>query len=163
MDFKDEINYEKYKNSLLYFIKYCNNQYLGATKLNKLAYYFDFINYRDNKVSATGDTYIHMDYGPVGSEVNEVLSILQKENRIETERVPYEDNGTFHFKALSEPDLDSFTKYEKDLLEKICKEFRLWSTDKIVDQTHLEAPWFYSKPYEEVDYNYAHDIEFFTE
>jgi hypothetical protein len=36
-----------------------------------------------------------------------------------------------------------------------------WSTDKIVSQTHLEAPWFYSKPYEIVDYAYSKDIDFF--
>ncbi len=162
MDSAQQASQQKYQNSILYFIKYCNNQYLGATKLNKLIYYLDFISYRDRKQNVTGDKYIHMDYGPVGSGVNEVLGDLQKEGKIHIERVPYGENGTFNYAALSDPDMDVFDSYEKKLLDNICKEFILWSTDKIVDQTHLEAPWFYSKPYDEVDYNYSKDIEFFT-
>ena len=56
-----------------------------------------------------------------------------------------------------------FDKYELILLEKICKEFELWSTNKIVNQTHLEAPWFYSKPFDVVDYNYSKSLEPFED
>ena len=57
----------------------------------------------------------------------------------------------------------SFNEEEKVLLKNICKEFLDWSTDKIVEQTHLESPWFYSKPFEKVDYKYSSDIDFFTD
>ena len=59
------------------------------------------------------------------------------------------------------PDESVFTSDEKKLLKSVCEEFLDWSTDKIVEQTHLEAPWFYSKPFEKVNYDYSSDIEFF--
>lgn len=155
-------NSEKYTNSVLYFIKYCNNQYLGATKLNKLLYYLDFISFRDRGIGITGDSYIHLDYGPVPENIDEVMSLLKEEDKLQVEKTEWKDGFTFKFATKENPNLTIFDEYETKLLENICKEFSLWSTDKIVNQTHLEAPWFYSKPYEIVDFSYAKDIEFFT-
>ena len=157
-----KLNGGKYNNALLYFFKYCNNQYLGATKLNKLLYYLDFISYRDRKTSVTGDYYIHLDYGPVPDTIDDVLSALKSSDKITVTQIPYKEGKRFEYKALGEPDMNVFDDSEKKLLENICKEFYLWSTDQIVNQTHLEAPWFYSKPYDQVDYKYASDIDFFN-
>jgi uncharacterized phage-associated protein len=158
---EENVHKEKYYNAILYFIKYCNNQYLGATKLNKLLYYLDFISYRDTGHQITGDVYIHNQYGPVPANINEILAELYAKGAVRAEVRQYKDGEAFKYQKLTDPDLDIFNTYEKELLSNICKEFSLWSTDKIVNQTHLEAPWFYSKPLEAVDYNYANDIEFF--
>ncbi|MDP3794878.1 MAG: Panacea domain-containing protein [Candidatus Sungbacteria bacterium] len=160
-----ELNEQTYRNAVLYFIKYCNNEYLHATKLNKLLYYLDFIHFRDHGKSVTGDTYIHKGYGPVPSHVDEVLAKLKGEGTIDTETVPHNDAEMINFELKDESRFDEsvFSPEQKELLKKICDEFGNWPTDKIVAQTHLEAPWFYSKPYEIVDYGYAHDIDFFQE
>lgn len=156
-----EKNITKYKNAILFFVKYCNNKYLGATKLNKLLYYLDFISYRDKGVSVTGDLYIHKQYGPVPAEVDDILTELHQEDSIDIQKVECVNGDMFKYENKIEPDDLSFSPYEKKLLINICKEFSLWPTEKIVNQTHLEAPWFYSKPYDVVDYKYAKDIEFF--
>lgn len=158
---KPKLNEQKYKNAVLYFTKYCNNRYLGATKLNKLLYYLDFISYRDRKTLVTGDVYIHKDYGPVPGQIDEVLSKMSAEGKLKIDRVEYGENGTFEYTALTDPDEKVFSDEERGLLQAICKEFAFWSTDKIVNQTHLEAPWFYSKPFDVVDYKYSDDIDFF--
>ncbi len=157
-----ELKTSKYENAILYFVKYCNNKFLGATKLNKLLYYLDFISFRDKSATVTGDKYIHLDYGPVPKFSEEIISKLVENGRLSAERVAYEENGMIKFELKDDPDLSVFTEYEKTLLDKICHEFTLWPTGKIVNQTHLEAPWFYSDLYNEVDLNYAKDIEFFT-
>ena len=59
---RPKIDERAYKNAVLFFIKYCNNQYLHATKLNKLLYYLNFVYFRDDKKSVTGDVYIHQGY-----------------------------------------------------------------------------------------------------
>ncbi len=158
-----ELNERAYKNAVLYFIKYCNNQYLHATKLNKLLYYLDFIHFRDHKNPVTGDTYTHKEYGPVPSRVDEILAMLKNEKAIDTETVGYKDRELIRFELKDPKKLDEsvFSSGQKNLLKQICDEFGNWSTEKIVAQTHLEAPWFYSKPYEIVDYAYARDIDFF--
>ena len=152
-----------YKNAILYFIKYCNNQYLHATKLNKLLYYLDFIHFRDHQKPVTGDVYIHQEYGPIPSHIEEMLANLKTEEIINIEAVDYKDGELIHFELKNPKKFDEsvFLPEQKNLLKKICDEFGNWSTEKIVAQTHLEAPWFYSKPYEIVDYSYARDIDFF--
>lgn len=157
-----KLNTEKYENAILYFLKYCNNQHLGSTKLNKLLYYLDFISYRDRKESVTGDNYVHKRYGPIPANVDSVLGDLTKSGSVNIKSIEIgEGKDFFKHELLKQPDIAVFEKYEIELLDKICKEFSLWSTDKIVDQTHLESPWLYSKPFEEVNYDYASDIEFF--
>ncbi len=160
-----EINERIYKNAILYFIKYCNNQYFHKTKLNKLLYYLDFVFYRDHKKSVTGDIYIHQEFGPIPARVDEILASLKSEDIIDTEVVPYNDEEMINFFLKDESKLDEsvFSKDQKKLLKQICDEFGNWPTEKIVAQTHLEAPWFYSKPLEIVDYAYARDIDFFQE
>ncbi|OGM92692.1 hypothetical protein A2333_00875 [Candidatus Wolfebacteria bacterium RIFOXYB2_FULL_49_7] len=160
-----QIDERIYKNAVLYFIKYCNNQYLHATKLNKLLYYLDFIYYRDNKKSVTGDVYIHQGYGPVPAHIDEVLAELKNEGVIDASIDSYRDGECINFVLTNINKLDEsvFLNDQKDLLKNICDEFGNWPTEKIVAQTHLEAPWFYSKPYEVVDYAYARDIDFFKE
>jgi len=156
------LNKTKYRNAILYFIKYCNNKYLGATKLNKLLYYLDFINYRDRKDSVTGDFYIHNHYGPTPNEVNAIISEMLEKGDIEVKKDPFEDSHSTSFKIKKDVDEKVFDKKEQELLKNICKEFSDWSTDQMVEQTHLESPWFYSKPFEKVDYKYSSDIDFFT-
>jgi uncharacterized phage-associated protein len=158
-----DINLTKYKNAILYFSKYCNNQYLGVTKLNKLLYYLDFISYRDRKTLVTNDVYVHKEYGPVPARVDDVLGELRESGDLDIRNIPYGDGYKAEFVVKTDPDLSVFNNDEKVLLTKICKEFALWSTSKIVNQTHLEAPWFFSDPYEKVDYEYATDIDFFTD
>ncbi|MFA6269788.1 MAG: Panacea domain-containing protein [Candidatus Paceibacterota bacterium] len=159
-----ELNKLKYRNAILYFIKYCNNKYLGATKLNKLLYYLDFINYRDRQMSVTGDFYIHNNYGPTPIEVERIISEM-KDKEINIKEDPFENSRKISFELKKGVDVDEtlFSEEEKELLKSICKEFSDWSTEKIVEQTHLESPWFYSKPFEKVDYKYSSDIDFFTE
>lgn len=160
---RPKIDERAYKNAVLYFIKYCNNQYLHATKLNKLLYYLDFISFRDHAQSVTGDMYIHQGYGPVPARIDEILTILKSEGVIDTESVPHNDSEMINFTLKDDSTFDEsvFSPEQRDLLKQICDEFGNWSTEKIVAQTHLEAPWFYSKPYEVVDYAYARDIDFF--
>ncbi len=158
-----KLNELLYKNAVLYFIKYCNNNYLGKTKLNKLLYYLDFISFRDTKNPVSGDIYIHQEYGPVPSHMDEILTELKEEGAINTQTVTIKNGEMIKFeinnpKALNE---EVFSEEQRKLLKNICDEFGSWSTDKIVTQTHLEAPWFFSKPFERVDYSYAKDIDFF--
>lgn len=159
-----KLNQNKYQNSILYFTRYCNNNYLGATKLNKLMYYLDFLSFQEKGNSVTGDMYIHKDYGPVPESIDYILVALQEAEALSTSIERYDgDKIKTIFKNKKTPDLSVFSEYEKEILEKICQKFELWSTDRIVAQTHLEAPWFYSKPYEIVDYKYASSLDPFED
>lgn len=153
-------NKKKYDNAVLYFINHCNNKYLGDTKLNKLLYYLDFVHFRDGGKSVMGDRYFHFDFGPVPYSVREVVSSLVAGGKITKEEVLLEEGGhKVTYEAQKKPTMSVFSKAEKELLENICKEFKRWPTKKMVAQTHLEAPWFYSSHGEKVSYAYAKDID----
>ena len=155
------VNQKKYLNLLLFFIKECNNKYLGIVKLNKLFYYLDFIFYRDNKKSVTGDIYISRGYGPVPSQIDNIISKAKTKKMISVDEQISKDRKRVVFKALKDYDLSCLNDKEKVLLKKIVKQFKGYSTDEIVDQTHLEAPWFYANLYDKIDYRYSNDIDFF--
>ena len=152
----------KYDNAVLYFLKECNNGFLGATKLNKLFYYLDFISYRDRGITVTGDEYISLDYGPVPSALKKKIDEMKEVGIIE-EDVANQDTQKKTYRSNKEPNLDVFDEYERGLLDNICGEFKSWNTEKIVAQTHIESPWFYSRPKEKVNFEYACDIDFFQE
>ena len=154
-----KINKEKYENAILYFVQHCNNKFLGATKLNKLVYYLDFLNYREREVSVTGDDYYNRQFGPVPDSINAVLNDLMQDDKIIIKNESY---GGISFKTKTKPNMSVFSKEEQELLNDICKEFKNYDTEKIVAQTHLEAPWFYSKPGQKINYEYAHSIETFS-
>ena len=159
------VNKSKYIAALLYFISYCNNKYLGVTKLNKLFYYLDFIYYRDNKKSITGDKYISQKYGPVPSNLTTILDSAKKDGLLQIDEESFSINGEeikkIKYLTKEKPDMNVFNDKEKELLENIKNEFTSYNTDQIVLQTHLEAPWAFTNEGEKIDYELAHDIEFF--
>lgn len=159
-----KLNKKKYRNAVLYFIKHCNNSYLGATKFNKLFYYLDFVSYRDRGISVTGDKYLHFEYGPVPAFLKEgIMPQMKSEGLINVDFIRLDDgNKKYTFEAKREPDLKVYDDYEKKLLEKICKEFINYNTRKIVSQTHIEAPWYYSDYLDEIDFEDAKDIDILT-
>ncbi len=159
------VNKEKYTNALLYFITQCSNEKLGITKLNKLFYYLDFISYRDRKQSVTGETYLHLQMGPVATGLqSKILKGAEKNNLItNTEDVSTKFGKRNRFHALVAPDLSVFDSYERELLTYLCKEFKSWSTDQMIAQTHSEAPWVFSEVSKPLDYKNSDDIEFFIE
>ena len=157
------LNREKYLNALLFFVQNCNNDHLGLMKLNKLFYYLDFISYRDRQNSITGETYVHYQKGPLAKQLDtDILDEAQTSGLIERKEVASEKYGKRNrFKVLKEPNLDVFDEYEKKLLVNICSKFKNWKTDKMVAQTHSEAPWVFSDVNNNLSYEDSDDIEFF--
>ncbi len=157
------IKTKKYINALLYFVSNCSNEKLGITKLNKLFYYLDFISYRDNKESVTGETYLHLQMGPFASELQDkIIKEAEKQKLItqdEDESLKFGKRNRYH--ALATPDISVFSDYEISLLKFICKTFKNWNTDQMIAQTHSEAPWVFSEVNKSLDYKNADDIEFF--
>ncbi len=158
------IKKEKYTNALLYFISNCSNEKLGLTKLNKLFYYLDFISYRDQKESVTGETYLHLQMGPFAKDLQDkIIKVAEKQRLITQEK---DDSLKFgkrnRYQAIASPDISVFNGYEKKLLGYICKTFIDWNTDQMIAQTHSEAPWVFSEANKALDYKNADDIEFFT-
>lgn len=162
---KSSLNEEKYLNALLYFISHCGNEKLGITKLNKLFYYLDFISYRDTQKSVTGETYAHLPMGPFATQLQDrIINIAEKQKLItQSEDESSKFGKRNRYQALVASDTSVFSDYEKNLLSYLCANFKDWSTDQMIAQTHSEAPWVFSETNKPLDYKNADDIEFFIE
>ncbi len=159
---KKEKQREKFKNAILYFVRYCNTKDLGATKLNKLMYYLDFLHHRDFKVSVTGDYYINNKYGPVPNSIKPIISSLKRSGKLVVIKQILDGQDCVtkkEYTGKENPDMSFFNKEEKKTLMGVCKKFKGYSTKEIVAQTHLEAPWFYSKKGDKINFKYAQSIE----
>lgn len=150
----------KYQQALVYFLTHCNNERLGVVKLNKLFYYLDFISFRDRGVSITGEVYVHLPKGPFAKNLTKQIDSAVKTGLLLHEEIESKKYGTRNsYQPLVKVDMTVFDTYEKKLLKSVSEYFADWSTDKMVAQTHTEAPWVFSMPSKEIDYSLADDIE----
>lgn len=164
-EIKNIVQKEKYVNALIYFIANCGNEKLGITKLNKLFYYLDFISYRDRKKSITGEEYVHLPMGPFAVHLKDgIIKGAEKEKLITQSEVESTKFGKrSRYQVLVEPNLSIFDDYERNLLKYLCVNFKDWSTDQMIAQTHSEAPWVFSEVSKPLNYKDADDIEFFLD
>ncbi len=158
-------NNAKYQQALVFFLTHCNNIHLGITKLNKLFYYLDFISYRDQGKSVTGETYVRLPKGPVAKTLeSKQIDNAMNSGLISHTETTSEKYGIRHvYKPLVKPDMTVFNEYEQELLKSVCAYFAEWPTNKMIAQTHTEAPWVFSTPSKELDYSLANDIEILSQ
>jgi len=154
---------EKYKNAILYFAKNLNKYQLGKTKLAKLLYYLDFINYREKDESVTGTDYYKQEYGPLARDLPEMISELVEDKKLEVERVESDGKEHHRFKALNDVEEDVFSEDELVLLRKLKNEYADWDTSEIVAKSHLEAPWIQAEEGGKLSYELAVDVDDFDE
>lgn len=161
-----DINKEKYKAAILRIVNRTNKLQLGTTKLAKMLYYLDFINYRDNETTVTGENYYKNEYGPLGGDLYEVIGELVKEGKIEKET--NKNNGEkvhtyIDLKEIGQEELDKlFTKEEQELLRKVINKYKDKDLDAIIAKSHLELPWRKAEEGGEIDLEHAYDIDDFN-
>src|SRR3989344_8306853 len=110
-------------NAILYFASMVDQ--LGSTKLAKLMYYLDFINYRDHGKSITGTKYYKQEYGPLAKDLVEIVGDLVGENKLKIESYthPKYNREAHRYSALVKPDMNVFSEEEKVLLRKLANKY----------------------------------------
>lgn len=147
-----ELSYEKIENMIIFFLSKCEKVY--KTKLNKLLWYSDFLNYKETNLSISGLAYAHKPFGAVPVAIDEILSVLpdikieEKENE-EAEYTYFEISTTKEFNA------SYFNATELLSLEKIAKEFKTIGNRKISEKMHEEKAYVETKDKEYINYDFA--------
>jgi len=106
---------------------------------------------------------VHLPKGPFAQSLEEkVLKPAEEKKLVGRKQERSQRYGIRNrFQALAGYDLSVFDEYERDLLRRLCTEFKDWSTDEMIAQTHSEAPWVFSKAGDPLSYKEADDIELF--
>ncbi len=99
----------------------------GATKLNKILFFADFLQYRKKRKPITDDTYQRLENGPAPKHLVPVRDRLIKKQSLVIQRVSYHGRKQDRPVTLRDPDLSLFTAEEISLVDSIIKEF--WEKD----------------------------------
>ncbi|MEM6346072.1 MAG: type II TA system antitoxin MqsA family protein [Bacteroidota bacterium] len=131
--------FEKVANYVLYFAQKANPL---KTRLNKLLFYSDFLNFKESGFSISGCNYRAIPYGPVPSHFHELFGILEAQNYIRIEEELYDHGGVGErFQAAREFDASLFTESELKHMESVVASFEDTRTRQLIELSHQEDGW----------------------
>jgi hypothetical protein len=136
------------------------NREVFKTKLFKLLFYSDFINYKKFKSSITGLEYAHLPRGPVPDNYLMVLGTILKNSPslILQTKILGKREGEVIF-CNSTPDLSIFSELELGIIKKINSQFKYFTSADLTDSSHQEAGYKETSTGQLIPYSYAEEIK----
>lgn len=126
----------------------------GATKLNKLLFYIDFMAYQELGVSVSGERYIKLQRGPVPLSIVPTLKRMRENGDISiTERIIFGKYLQKKTSPLRDPDSSLFSDDEKRLIDGIIAMFKIHNGSSISKLSHDFIGWDVAEMGEEIPYN----------
>ncbi|MFH1187858.1 MAG: Panacea domain-containing protein [bacterium] len=151
-----KINEKKYKEVILYLAEKLGGEIKGKKKLAKLLYFVDFDFYELCQKSLTGDTYKALPMGPFPITMEKIIIDMVNEKkitiRLEKERADYNPTEIYRVKDKTK---ESFSKEEKQILDRVVLKYGHLSGKQLEDLTHAEAPYIGTAPNQEIAYELA--------
>lgn len=155
-----QFNYEKLVNMILFFASEIDR--LFKTKLMKLLFYSDFVNFRDNTLSITGLKYIKNYYGPTPIKHELLLGELFEKYityKIEYVKTSKDNVEEYEFiKSLEKPTMGIFSQEEINSMNEVLNAFKHLTSEEITQCSHKEEAWTKSKNKEIISYEYAKNL-----
>lgn len=151
------IRTEKYKQAILYFCAKLGKEIRGKKKLAKLLYFVDFDFFEKNQKYFTGDKYKALPMGPFPVSMDTITKEMIREKTLKVESVS-ERNGyiaTEVYTCLKDPKISSFSKEEREMLDRVIMKYGHLNGKQLEDLTHAEAPYSGTKQNEEIFYELA--------
>lgn len=153
----------KLKAILLYFANNTDPRFLGKVKLMKLFYFLDFSHVKQYGVPVTFDNYVHLDHGPIPSEIKNIIDDTAEnpEHSMVSDVIKIKKvEGVEMFRILplrefTEDDKKHFSNYELETLRRVCLKFGSKNTAEIEEESHNEAPWKETRILEHIPYKLA--------
>jgi len=127
----------------------------GATKLNKLLFYADFLAYLSFGRPITGQRYQKLPKGPAPRALLPVLERMERADDIRRVQRQYYQKTQVRVLALREANLDVFTSKEIDLVTKIIHECWGKSGRHMSALSHRFRGWTLAGDGEDIPYEVA--------
>ena len=124
---------------------------LYKTKLNKLLFYADFVNYHLHGNSISGSRYVHLPYGPVPDGYEDTLETLNHYGVIEIQK----QNSADLIRSGDNPAKQFLSEEERSTLDWVVGRFGAMSASQLTELSHREKAYRYTKTGEEIAYEYA--------
>lgn len=133
--------------------KCCDDPHFGATKLNKILFFSDFMAYARLGRPISGATYRKLEHGPVPRVLPRVRGRLIDEGAAvekTVDRIGYRQKRLI---ALREPDLDLFSSREIALIDGVIDELREMSAVDVSDLSHRFRGWLLAPEGADIPYH----------
>ncbi|MGF7079597.1 type II toxin-antitoxin system antitoxin SocA domain-containing protein [Mucilaginibacter sp. UYCu711] len=154
-------NLEKLRQMIIYFTASVKP---WKTKMNKLLFYADFVNFRKTCFSISGTQYRAIDMGPVPNNFNSIFEFAADHEDINIERKSF-PSGALGEKFLPNPERkfnpDLFNDDELASLNEVVTKFKNTSVSDIIETSHLEKAWYenYQDGKKLISYEYGFELE----
>lgn len=152
-----EFDIKKFINMIVYFAQNINK--LWKTKLIKLLFYTDFLNYRKNSFSISGTPFVHWPHGPVPKHIYGLFEIITEDYKI----IQLQEKAEFNYEGeivinLGNFDETVFNNDERKSLEFVLSKFKDYTSSELSDLTHKEKAYLSTKEDELIPYEYANNL-----
>lgn len=152
-------NLEKARQMVVYFAKLCSP---FTTKMNKLLYFSDFLNYKRTGYAISGMTYQAITRGPVPERYDGLYGNVSDIVERVDEFYPNDISGE-RLKTEREFDASIFSEEELRTLERVASRFKNTPTKDIVLISHEETAWIENHEKSNfISYQYAFDLKAFN-
>jgi len=151
---------EKLENMILYLVKRLGG--VLKTKLNKLLWYCDSLNFKETSVSITGAQYVRLPLGQVPDHYELIFANMVHEGLLSESEIPYQtkDGEVLgdEYTSLVEPDESIFSEKEIQVMDFIADTFREDTSTSIMEKSHREAAYKKCKDGDIISYEYAKEL-----
>lgn len=156
--FEPKFNPEKFRNLILYLAHRCkDDMHFGATKLNKLLYYCDFMAFAKLGEPITGAEYQRLEQGPAPRELVKERRILIDAGRATLELESIAPYTLQRLTPTADCDglADAFTPDELGIIDDVVDEMRDLTAREASEKSHQEAGWILAANTETIPYETA--------
>lgn len=152
-DHRFEFDRDRFKRLVHYVCSKADDPgLLGATKLNKILFYIDFLSYLSSGRPVTGEVYIKRQFGPVPRDILPVIEELRSQGALVTRDRTLYARPKRDFISLVDPDISMFEPEEISLADVvIAKILYNHTAESISDLSHDEV-WEIATIGEEIPY-----------
>ena len=143
----------KFKELIKYIAsRSISDEYFGATKLNKILFFCDFLAYRDLGKSISGEGYHKEPFGPVPNHINKAIKEMKSSNDIAEVNCPLGSYTQRKIVSLTDVDLDIFSPREISLIDNVIDSLRGATATEVSDLSHKFIGWQLAEQGEDIPY-----------
>lgn len=132
-----------------------NDDFCGATKLNKLLFFSDMEAYLELGKTITGQEYQKLPHGPAPKHVLPTTNKLERSGDLVIQTRCFGNHVQKKPIATRQPDLTVFTDMEINIINRVIDRFRNKTAKEISDISHEYVGWQLSNYYEKIPFETA--------
>lgn len=154
MAYEPQFNQAKFSELLLYVAERSEDDVrFGATKLNKILYFSDFLAYGMWGESITGATYRRLPRGPAPREILSVREQLIDAGKAILKESQYFNYPQHRLVAVKETDRSLFNGAELALVDQVIAALKDRNASEVSELSHCEIGWELVDDYEDIPYS----------